>query len=178
MSPAYPQPAGKMQSQDSDTGLWEAALPCLCLFWPLLRPGTGLRGPEDPVRVAELGAGSGGRRESSGAPPPPLSLSPTPQGEEPPLSALPLLREGPAGRVSDVPGPRACPPQRPPLHHGEGGVLPLGQEEAHHVRPPVLEGSVARGPAGHMPLPGLCPVHTPPKIFILWILSPPHARWT
>ncbi|XP_042536831.1 alpha-N-acetyl-neuraminyl-2,3-beta-galactosyl-1,3-N-acetyl-galactosaminide alpha-2,6-sialyltransferase isoform X2 [Dipodomys spectabilis] len=26
-------------------------------------------------------------------------------GEEPPLRALPLLREGPAGRVSDVPGP-------------------------------------------------------------------------
>lgn len=96
-------------------------------------------------RVAEVGAGSGQRRASSGAPC--LSLFPTPQGEEPPLSALPLLREGPAGRVPDVPGTRTGAPQRPPFHHREGRVLPLGQEETHRVRPPVLEGTVAPLPS-------------------------------
>ncbi|XP_040387594.1 alpha-N-acetyl-neuraminyl-2,3-beta-galactosyl-1,3-N-acetyl-galactosaminide alpha-2,6-sialyltransferase isoform X1 [Cygnus olor] len=64
------------------------------------------------------------------------------QGEEPHERALPLLREGPAGRVQDVPGARAGPPRRAPLHHRESHLLPLGQEEGHRLHPPVVGGRV------------------------------------
>lgn len=70
------------------------------------------------------------------------------QGEEPLECALPLLREGPAGRVQDVPDARASPPRRAPLHHREGHLLPLGQEEEHHLCPPILGRGVGSQPWG------------------------------
>lgn len=72
------------------------------------------------------------------------------QGKEPLERALPLLREGTAGRVQDVPGARASPPRRPPLHHRESHLLPLGQEEEHHLHPPVLGRRVGRQPWGEV----------------------------
>lgn len=44
--------------------------------------------------------------------------------------SVPLLREGPAGQISDVPGTQADTPQCPLLHHWEGCVLLLSPAEA------------------------------------------------